>query len=420
MTPIVDRTKLGRAVVVSTMIPPASERDLGGTQRRMGLFLKVLASRFEQVEVVHIVPPALMARALDSSTLDREQSAFWGVPVRIHLVDRRTRRENVWNHYGAGLFAVTEQHYFRSYGGDALAQAIRGHLHPAPDFILIDHLNAMLPILRGRMRPSRLLLDLNDVEHKLRISAVRTKLKSPLQFAALMQVPSLVVAEFQAVQRSAATTVCSQVDRAHLRRLGFGPKVEVLPNAVALPPNPPGLVRNPTVLFLGACDYQPNFDAAERLARRIWPVIRERAPEARLILAGKGTNRLPSRSEGIAGIEYRGFVPDLTALYAETRVVCCPLVAGSGTRLKLVEAAAYARPMVSTRLGAEGLDFADGIDILLRETDREIGDACAFLLCDDASSIRLGNASRAKMAVLYDSRLIERQIDALVAKIVGR
>jgi glycosyltransferase involved in cell wall biosynthesis len=59
-------------------------------------------------------------------------------------------------------------------------------------------------------------------------------------------------------------------------------------------------------------------------------------------------------------VEFRGFVDDLSALYAETRIVCCPIVIGSGTRIKLVEAASYARPIVATRIGAEGLDFRDG------------------------------------------------------------
>lgn len=387
--------------------------------RRLGLFLRVLSDRFEHIAMLHIVPPELMSRGEDAHTLSREQSEFWGVPLRVHLIARRIRHESLWSYYGAGIFRTAEQPIYRSYGGTALAEGIARHLRTAPDFILVDRLEAMLPLLRSGCRTSRLLFDLNDVEHKPRFTSARSEQNLFQRFAALMQIPTLIVAERSAVRRSSAAMICSEVDRAHLRRLGFGPKVKVVPNAVVLPPNPPGLVLDPTILFLGACNYQPNSDAAERLARRIWPLIREYVPNARLILAGKSTDRLPSRADGIEGVEYRGFVPDLAALYAETRLVCCPLLNGGGTRLKLVEAAAHARPMVSTRAGAEGLDFEDGAAILLRETDREIADACIHLLRDDAACLRLGVAGRDTMARHYDRILIEQQVAGLISAIVG-
>ena len=417
MNQISPNAQSNRALVISPMLPPSSENDRGGMQRRVSLFLRAIARRFKRIDLVHIVPSAMLEGAPPDGSLDRAQSNFWGVPVHAYRVPRRIRAETLWNHYGAGILDASEQPALRGYGGAALADAIDRHLSQAPGIVYVDRLEAMLPVLQARSRISNLLLDLNDVEHKLRIGAIRPILSSAPNAAALLQLPALIWAEFQAVRRSTIATVCSEVDRVHLRRLGFGPRITVVPNAVTVPSNPPGLVPAPTVLFLGACNYGPNFDAAERLARRIWPLVRAQVPHARLVLAGKETDRLPSRAEGFAGVTYRGFVDNLACLYAETRLVCCPLIAGSGTRLKLVEAAGFARPMISTRIGAEGLDFTDGVDILLRESDQAIADACIHLLRDDAACGRLGANARATMTRLYDSDLIEAQIENLVAAI---
>ncbi len=405
--------KTGRALVLSPMLPPSSEEDRGGMHRRVGLWLRALAQVSDRIDIVHIVPPALMARGDDAAALDRDQSEFWGIPLHVHLTPRHTRRETLWNHYVSGMVSVSEQPAFRGYGGHALIADISRHLGADPDLVLVDRLEAMIPVLHRSCRPRRLMLDLNDVEHKLRWGTAGL---SAGQVAGLLQLPALLAAEYRGVRLSTVTTVCSEIDRAHLARLGFGPSVTVLPNAVALPQDPPGLGSAPAILFLGACTYGPNHDAAERLARRIWPAIRVAVPQARLILAGQGTDRLPSRSDGIEGVEYRGFVAGLPELYAETRLVCCPLLQRSGTRLKLVEAAAYARPMVSTRIGAEGLDFTDGTDILIRETDRRIAEACVALLHDDAACPRLGRAARVTMAARYDTAIVERRAVTLMTQ----
>ncbi len=409
----------GRALMITPMLPPMSESDRGGMHRRVGVFLRALSALFAQVDLLHIVPPEMMARADYPEALDLEQSAFWGIPVHIHLTPRRIRQETLWNHYVAGIFAPSEQPEFRAYGGNDLARDIARHLQPEPNFVLVDRLEAMLPVLRCGCKPGHLMLDLNDVEHKLRVLSVRGARATDM-VAGLAHLPALVAAEFRATRFAATTTICSEVDRVHLRRLGFGPGIEIIPNAVSLPARPPGLVSRPTVLFLGACSYPPNHEAALRLVRRIWPLIRARVPDATLILAGKGTERLPTRGNGLDGVDYRGFVPDLNSLYRESRVVCCPLLRGSGTRLKLVEAAAFARPMVSTRVGAEGLDFIDGIDILLRETDQEIASACIALLQDDASCLRLGDAGRVRMTALYDAANVEKQVKALIQRTAHR
>nr|WP_294501232.1 glycosyltransferase family 4 protein [uncultured Rhodopila sp.] len=229
-----------------------------------------------------------------------------------------------------------------------------------------------------------------------------------------MQLPALLVAERRAVARSTRAFVCSNADAAHLRHLGFPRQVETVPNAIDVPPAPPGVVAAPSILFLGSYHHPPNIIAAERLIRCIWPRIYARVPAARLLIAGAESERLPSRSAAPPGVEFRGFVDDLATIYAESRLVCTPITTGSGTRLKLLEAAAYARPMVSTRIGAEGLGFRDNHEIMLREDDASLAEVCIALLRDDALCARYGTTARDMVRDRFDVRRVELAIVDLI------
>jgi glycosyltransferase involved in cell wall biosynthesis len=172
------------------------------------------------------------------------------------------------------------------------------------------------------------------------------------------------------------------------------------------------------MLFLGTCWYPPNERAAERLVRHIFPKVRAFVPEARLVIAGKGSLDLPSRNDRRAAVEYLGYVEDLTSLYAAARLICCPITSGSGTRLKIIEAAGYARPIVATRFAAEGLDFRDGTEILLRDDDDSIAAECARLIRDDALCRALGIAARDRMRQIYDASAIRKSIVQLMSEAV--
>ena len=262
-----------------------------------------------------------------------------------------------------------------------------------------------------------LVFDMTDIEHKVWMRRALSKPFYPGKLAKLLQVPALIQFERRAVQASKLALVCSDKDQAYLRRLGFGKQVQVVPNALPLPTVPPGMVAAPTLMFLGDMTSPPNHLAAERMARRILPLVQAGLPGARLLVAGKGSDALPAAAAGIVGAEFLGFVPDLDALYARSRVVCCPIMTGGGTRLKLVEAASFARPIVSTRIGAEGLDLLDGQQALLRDDDAGFADACITLLRDDALCLRLGAAAREVMRASYDAAEVENRIVRMIEAI---
>jgi glycosyltransferase involved in cell wall biosynthesis len=261
--------------------------------------------------------------------------------------------------------------------------------------------------------------DLDDIEHDRRVQTALEQRTWLRKIAQLARAPAVLVAERKGAALSRATFICSEHDRIRLARLGVA-RPTVVENAIPLPSEVAPLPKEPRILFLGFAYYKANADAAERLVREIFPRIRARVPTAELFIAGGGTQNLPSCRDAPAGVRYLGYVDDLSALYASTRLVCCPVTFGTGTRMKLIEAGAYGRPMVATRLGAEGLDFRDGHEIFLAEDDDAIAAACCRMLSDDDLARRLGIAARLMVERKYDERVVHRVIlnsfDATVAR----
>jgi glycosyltransferase involved in cell wall biosynthesis len=191
---------------------------------------------------------------------------------------------------------------------------------------------------------------------------------------------------------------------------GMGSNVAVGPNGVDVANREPSVSPEKTILFLGNYTYPPNAEAAERLISQIWPLIRQQVGTARLIIAGDYPELIPAYASSPPSVEFTGLVHDLEALYARSRVICCPIVNGGGTRVKLLEAAAYAKPIVATTVGAEGLSFENELEILIRNIDSEIAQACCRLLTDDALSLRLGTSAYQKACSHYELGHIRKNI----------
>ncbi len=404
-----------RALIIMPRIPPRPGSADFGIEKRARLFVEGIAQVCDEMEFLYLVPDSFLAAG---GEVECTAEFVWGVQGTSTFVPLARRRETFVNHYLGGMLSARYGKSFFPAAGRTSVAAIRAALAQAPDFVFVDQLYAMIPVLEARPKVP-LLFDLNDLMHLVHWRAATTGSFWVGKIAYTFQVPAILFAQLRGIRLAARTTVCAEGDRRVLARLGAGKRVAVVPNAVALPDNVTPIPSEPTLLFLGNYAYEPNLHAAERLVRKIWPEVRQRHPNARLLLAGGEMERLPSAKAPQDGVEYLGFVQDLDALYARSRVVCCPLDIGGGTRLKLIEAAAYGRPMVSTHVGAEGLDFRDGIEILLRDEDAQFAAACSALFSDDTLCMRLGAAARARMREHYESLAVREQITAMVRSIVA-
>jgi glycosyltransferase involved in cell wall biosynthesis len=142
-------------------------------------------------------------------------------------------------------------------------------------------------------------------------------------------------------------------------------------------------------------------------------MVRTRVPNARLIVAGRYPEAVRCYPATDPSVTFTGFVENLAELYAQARVVCCPILSGAGTRIKIIEAAAHARAIVSTTLGAEGLDFENGTEIILCDGVAPLADACVRLLEDPVSAQRIGIAALEKARSTYEHGAVAAHLERL-------
>ncbi len=365
-----------RSLIIADVSPMLASDGAHRGSKRRDLFISAICSISDEVEVAFYASADGIAALGALAPHEAMLSDAWGLPVRLNPIPDRSRQATIWNHYVTGAFSAAEQQGYQAFSGPDQVRGVARSLEREPDLVLASRFQAACALPHARMRTTRFFFDMMDIEHKIRL---RTVLSAPVRAGTplyMAQIPALLLAERRVVRMAEATFVCSEQDQQHLRRLGFGGRIEVIPNAMPIPAQAAPATQEPTVLYLGTYSYMPNREAADRLIRHIWPLIRQEVPEARLIIAGKGPERIPSFGSAGPGVAFTGFVDDLDQLYGRSRVVACPIMVGGGTRLKLVEAASYGRPMVSTRIGAEGLHFAAEQEILLRDDDAGFARAC--------------------------------------------
>jgi hypothetical protein len=195
-------------------------------------------------------------------------------------------------------------------------------------------------------------------------------------------------------------------------RLGTGGAIRVVPNGVDTQRfafGPAGGRRG--LLFVGSFPHLPNRDAFEYLVEEIWPEIRRRRPEATLTVAGARPPDAVLRRDGRDGVAVAGEVDDLAPLYRSHRALVVPLRAGSGTRLKILEALSSGLPVVSTTIGAEGLALSDPPEVILADGAGSIADAAVRLLdADEAAVDDLARRGRGLVEARYDWNAVAERL----------
>jgi glycosyltransferase involved in cell wall biosynthesis len=203
------------------------------------------------------------------------------------------------------------------------------------------------------------------------------------------------------------------------RELGLR-HVAVVPNGIDLTEfAPPNDGPEPdTILFTGLMSYYPNQQAIRWFLNEVFPVVLRSRPTARLVVAGAAPPRWLSALAG-PQVEVTGFVPDIRPHVARAAVVVAPLMIGGGTRVKILEALAMMRPVVSTAIGAEGLDLAHGSSVLFAEHPRSFADAILAVLDDADLARQLGVRGREHVADHFDWDRIGDGAHRLLASRVG-
>ncbi|MFA5883794.1 MAG: glycosyltransferase family 4 protein [Acidimicrobiia bacterium] len=217
----------------------------------------------------------------------------------------------------------------------------------------------------------------------------------------------------RACAEASLVTVCSDVDRELLDARG---QVMVVPNGYEIPREPVGFseAAGPaTLLFQGTMSYFANSDAAAYFARDVFPLVRQRIPDAQFRIVGKAGAAVQQLA-GIEGVVVVGAVKRMEDELEKAHAVVVPLLVGSGTRLKILEAWAHGIPVVSTTVGAEGLPVSQGDNVLLADSTAAIAEACIRVLTDEGLRTRLADAGRRTVEANFDWADIEADFLAAV------
>jgi glycosyltransferase involved in cell wall biosynthesis len=205
-------------------------------------------------------------------------------------------------------------------------------------------------------------------------------------------VAEFALAERAALRRHRYLIASSPVVAADLRARAPHAEVVLAPLSVDPQHYPRASLDGPPIAGLLASGAWPTTVAAlRRLIDRVWPAIRDRAPGARLVVAGRGTDRLPSL-RGRPAVEFLGEVPTAGGFLSDLSVMVFPQTRGTGMKVKVLESLACGLPVVTTPAGAEGIDAGDAI--LVEVDDERIADAAARLLRDPDERKERGAAAR--------------------------
>ena len=400
-----------RLLLITVSAPPPTGRGYG-IHQRIDLLLRSLDG-LSEIDVLYFCP-----QPIDRHAVEPQLEARWGVPVRVMAVPPEVRPRSRWALHLQPLLSAIAGDALRGTSGPGQSQAVEQALACRPEVVLAQGLAGIAPLVRGPRRPRRILFDLNDVEHVRWSRVVATRSRRLQRALGYAQLPLLIRFERRAAALARCTLVCSEHDRSYLSRVWRIPRLLVAPNAVAIhPPLPPS--PRPIVLFASQLGYWPNLKALGVLLEEVWPRLRDAVPEARLAIAGRSPDDVPALRNPPPGVEPRGYVEDLSALYREARVICAPITVAGGTRVKILEAAAHSRAVVTTRIGAEGLSLRDGEEIVLGSDPATIAAECARLLRDPDRCRRIGEAAWHHVAEHYRRETVAGRLRPVLRAALG-
>jgi polysaccharide biosynthesis protein PslH len=265
-----------------------------------------------------------------------------------------------------------------------LATVVAQAVDEGADVLIVGHVQLMP--YAPRDRTGTFVVDMQNIESSLarRIAASSAGLRRLAWTAEAWAIRRLE----RRSRKADITSVVSELDRSTLAGIVDHPNVVVVPNAWD-EPEPLQPAADPVVSFVALLSWSPNVDAAVWFCEQVWPRVLAELPEARLQLVGRNP---ADQVLALAGptVEVTGTVPDLTPWYERTRVAVAPLLAGGGSRLKILEALAAARPVVATSIGAEGLEDLIGRGVVVADDPAAMAEELVGLLRDADRAEQLG------------------------------
>jgi glycosyltransferase involved in cell wall biosynthesis len=355
-----------------------------GVEQRAWFHLCALSTMAELVVVVAMTKQRMrMTRPLDPPKVPCGSGLLVPVGERIWIKRR----------WIPGLRLAQEAFGFWSWGlkvdDDVLAKIRRQLAGQRFDAVVCFRIRSV-PIWWGlarelRVRADKIVVDIDDIESKAMVREIaRERQRNGFEMAYVIRLLAWKASRLEKwiLMHVDCNLVCSEVDRRELQGRVPSARIEVAPNIVrrrdALPLRAEdGSLR---MLLLGTMDYGPNADAAVYFCKEVFPSVRRLATKMPQvwIVGHRPAERVKNLANG-SDIFVIGGVNVVEPYYRDTDVCVVPIRYGGGTRIKILEAMAMGRPVVSTTIGAEGICCSDGTDILLADDPISFAQACTSL-----------------------------------------
>jgi glycosyltransferase involved in cell wall biosynthesis len=399
-----------------SQFPPSPPRF--GAQRRMQGLMAALSARHD-ITAVALLPPEL-----DAGAAERAMREYCREVV---LVPARP-----WQGASKRLLQLRSLFSTRSYERRFFdVPGLRRVLESLTSRRAFDIVNVEQPFLAherlAKAPPGRplplLVLDEHNIEFHLARQQAQDVAGLPRRIHNARNWPKIEREELGLWRRFDGVTFCSDADEARARALVPSVRSAVIPNSVDVEyfkprPHDPRSDGS-TILFFGAINYYPNVDGLLYLLREIWPLIAKSHPRAGLKIVGQHPTPeiLAFRGERV---EVTGQVEDVRPHLSSAAVAIAPLRIGGGTRFKILEAMAMARPVVSTSLGAEGIEYEAGRHLLLGDDAASFAGAVGRVLDDAQLANRLASEGRALVEARYSWAVAADRLEQFFRQLLFR
>ena len=275
------------------------------------------------------------------------------------------------------------------------------------DVVQVESIHLMNYLRTIRASPKRALVicDWLNIESELMQRYSEQEKSAPRRAYARRTARLMKDFEQRALSEFDAHIAVSERDAEALRSVNTSAKVFVIENGVDssyYASAGSGSPARKRIVFVGSMDYHANVEGVVKFARNVWPAVQQQKPGLVFTIVGKDPAPVVRDLSSIKGIEVTGTVADVRPYYREAVVAIVPLNVGGGSRLKILEAMAAGVPVVSTTLGAEGLQVRDGENILIADGDDRLTKAVIDLVNDEKLRAQIVSGGHALVAERYD------------------
>ena len=384
------------ALVISPEAPYPLD---GGGALRTASLLHALADRYE-VDLLAFRHPG--QRILENLPPDLVRSTGL-IELRAHA---NTVPARVMRNAGRLLRGVPPLVDRFSGYESAIARELEGKAY---DTVLLEHFwsASYIPLVRRFAR--RVILDLHNVESAWHAScAAASAFPQSLMHRGFGRAALRLEQRWLPLFDIVLTASSGDADR--VRAIAPQSRVCIYPNAIPFRETI-AVDQEFAIAFSGNMEYEPNRDGVDWFLREVWPGLKARFPSLGLQLIGKNDHALSAAARTTPGVTATGWIADPFARLSAVQVCIAPLRSGSGTRLKIIEAWAAQRAVVSTGIGAEGLDAVDGESILLADSAELFGAAVTRLLLDEALKQKIAKTGRELYLQKYTWNVVSRTLN---------